>query len=286
MFRPSEAGRASGKVRDIVSTSIPNSGEIDNFNFISVVVGATTEQIVDLDVPVGNLKLMHVPDGLANFNEDDPGDIRYVICLVLVGDIIDYSRTPDILLLLFDPQHDLPQGPQLIHRVDAVTTIQDFVAFGDVLVLQTLYYVQLVVQHVHAVRELPVCCKKALLLQSHYAADLQSEVVFALLYLEDAAEGSSAQFLADLVIVDHFVAVRIYPLLDIVDFSRDDGDFRICAFPEGRSVEEFRHVEVIQLFLHFMLFVGRLVCRRVVVGFFVHLAAVQKYYSLAQERPK
>jgi hypothetical protein len=103
MFRPSEAGRASGKVRDIVSTSIPNSGEIDNFNFISVVVGATTEQIVDLDVPVGNLKLMHVPDGLANFNEDDPGDIRYVICLVLVGDIVDYSRTPDILLLLFDP---------------------------------------------------------------------------------------------------------------------------------------------------------------------------------------
>lgn len=99
--------------------------------------------------------------------------------------------------------------------------------------LQTLDYIQLVVQHVHAVGELPVCCEKPLLLQSLYVADLQSVVVFTLLYLEDTAEGSPAQLLADLVIVDHLVAVRIHPLLDIVDFSRDDGEFRICTFPEG-----------------------------------------------------
>lgn len=76
MLRPSEPWRACGKVRDIITTSIPDSGEINNFDFIPIVGGSTTEHIVNLDISVGNLMVMHILDCLANFNENDPGDIR------------------------------------------------------------------------------------------------------------------------------------------------------------------------------------------------------------------
>ena len=110
MLRSSEAGCSCWEVRSIVISFEPDGGKINNHDLISHFVGFPAQNVVDFDISVGDVVVMHVFDSVAQFNEYDSHDISETACFVLFAQVVDYFLVSAVTFIELVPIHELTQS--------------------------------------------------------------------------------------------------------------------------------------------------------------------------------
>ena len=166
MFRSSEPGSSSWEVGDVIGQMIPNCRKIYNLHLISKIAGLSAENVINLDVSIGDSVVMQVLDPFTDLQKHNASYIADTAGPVFLGDVADHLRVSVVFHVEFVPVHDLSEVAELIDADDAIVAVHDLVALRDVLVLESFEDVELVVEDVQTIGELSVGCEESMLFQA------------------------------------------------------------------------------------------------------------------------
>lgn len=107
MLRCSKARCTSREVGYIVVLFVPDSGKVYNLNLIPNTTRWGTKDVVYLNVPIGDLLVVHVLNTFANFQKDDASDVVEVCGVVFMGNVADYFLISVVPQFELVPVHDL-----------------------------------------------------------------------------------------------------------------------------------------------------------------------------------
>lgn len=149
---------------------IPNCRKIYNLHLISKIAGLSAENVINLDVSIGDSVVMQVLDAFTDLQKHNASYITDTAGPVFLGDVAGHLRVSVVFHVEFVPVHDLSEVAELIDADDAIVAVHDLVALRDVLVLETFEDVELVVEDVQTIGELSVGCEESMLFQADYRA--------------------------------------------------------------------------------------------------------------------
>lgn len=109
MLGCSEARRSCWEVRDVVFFFVPDCCEIDDHDLIALLLCLSGYDVVNLDIPIGDVVLVQVVDCLTYLQKNYTGDIPQSVGLVLSDQILHHFGISHVTLLQLPPLHDLPQ---------------------------------------------------------------------------------------------------------------------------------------------------------------------------------